>query len=129
MQLLWTSWLTVAVMALYFWIIYKAGKARMQFKVPAPASDGPPEFLRALRVQSNTVEQMVFFFPALWLCAIWTGDKLAAAMGTVWLLGRFLYAIAYYKEASKRSMGFMISSLAAICLVLAAIVGMSGVLK
>ncbi|MFZ6658560.1 MAPEG family protein [Undibacterium sp. TJN19] len=129
MQLLWTSWLTVAVLVLYCWIIYKAGKARTQFKVPAPAADGPPEFLRALRVQANTVEQMVFFFPALWLCAVWTGDKLAAAMGVVWLLGRLLYAITYYQDASKRSMGFLISGLAAIGLVLAAIVGMSGVLK
>lgn len=35
----------------------------------APAVDGPPEFLRALRVQMDTVEQTVFFLQALWLGA------------------------------------------------------------
>ncbi|MFZ6760594.1 MAPEG family protein [Undibacterium sp. Ji50W] len=129
MQLLWTSWLTVAVLGFYIWIIYKVGHARTQFQVKAPATDGPPEFLRVLRVHANTVEQMVLFFPALWLCAIWAGDKLAAAMGLVWLVGRCMYAIGYYADASKRSKGFMISTLAAMALLLAAMTGMSGVLK
>ncbi|MBC3920272.1 MAPEG family protein [Undibacterium sp. CY18W] len=129
MQLLWTSWLTVAVLGLYLWIIYKVGNARATFQIKAPAVDGPPEFLRVLRVHANTVEQMVLFFPALWLCALWTGDKLAAALGLVWLVGRFMYAVAYYSDASKRSMGFMISLLAALGLLLAAMTGMSGVLK
>lgn len=129
MQLLWTSWLIVAVLALYFWIVYRVGKARTFYQVKAPATDGPPEFLRALRVQENTVEQMVFFFPALWLCATWAGDKFAAVIGLVWLIGRFMYAIAYFSDASKRSMGFMISTLAAMGLLLVAIAGMNGVLK
>ncbi|MFZ6745750.1 MAPEG family protein [Undibacterium sp. JH2W] len=129
MHLQWTSWLTLAVLCMYIWNVIIVGRMRNVHKVPAPAMDGPPEFLRAMRVQANTVEQMVFFFPALWLCAVWSGDIPAALLGLVWLFGRIIYALAYLKDASKRSTGFLISSLAAIALMLGAIVGLSGVLK
>lgn len=129
MQFVWTSWVTLAVLAMYFWIIFEVGKARSRFQVKAPSVDGPPEFQRVMRVQVNTVEQMIFFFPALWLCALWLNDHVAALGGAVWLVGRVLYALAYYREASKRSSGFMISTLAAIALALGAVVGLSGMLK
>lgn len=129
MHLQWTSWLTLAVLCMYFWNVTIVGRLRTLHKIKAPAMDGPPEFLRAMRVQANTVEQMIFFFPALWLCAIWSGDLPAALLGLVWLVGRIMYAMAYLKDASKRSMGFLISGLAAVTLLLGAVLGLSGVLK
>ncbi|MBI1773678.1 MAG: MAPEG family protein [Burkholderiales bacterium] len=129
MHLQWTSWLTLAVLCMYFWNVMVVGRLRMKLGVKAPAMDGPPEFLRAIRVQSNTVEQMVFFLPALWLCATWSGDIAAALLGLVWLVGRIMYALAYLQDASKRSMGFLISTLAAVALLLGTVVGLSGVLK
>jgi glutathione S-transferase len=109
---------------MYFWIIYEVGKARDKYKVHAPSVDGPPEFLRALRVQINTVEQLIFFLPALWLCAYWWNDKIAAIGGVIWIVGRVMYAIGYYRDAAKRSMGFTLSMLAAIALVLGAVFGL-----
>ncbi|MDP1980794.1 MAPEG family protein [Undibacterium sp.] len=129
MHLQWTSWLTLAVLCMYFWNVMVVGRLRVKLQVKAPVMDGPPEFLRAMRVQANTVEQMVFFFPALWLCAIWSGDIPAALLGVVWLLGRIMYALAYLQDASKRSTGFLVSTLAAIALLLGAVVGLSGILK
>ncbi|MES2039904.1 MAG: MAPEG family protein [Pseudomonadota bacterium] len=129
MHLQWTSWLTLAVLCMYFWNVMVVGRLRMKLGVKAPAMDGPPEFLRAIRVQSNTVEQMVFFLPALWLCATWSGDIPAALLGLVWLVGRIMYALAYLQDAGKRSMGFLISTLAAVALLLGTVVGLSGVLK
>ena len=129
MHLQWTSWLTLAVLCMYFWNVMVVGRLRVKLQVKAPVMDGPPEFLRAMRVQANTVEQMAFFFPALWLCAIWSGDIPAALLGVVWLLGRIMYALAYLQDASKRSTGFLVSTLAAIALLLGAVVGLSGVLK
>lgn len=129
MHLQWTSWLTLAVLCMYFWNVMVVGRLRVKLGVKAPAMDGPPEFLRAMRVQANTVEQMVFFLPALWLCAAWTGDIPAALLGLVWLMGRIMYALAYLNDAGKRSMGFLISVLAAVALVLGAVLGLSGVLK
>ncbi|CAN5899606.1 MAPEG family protein [soil metagenome] len=119
-----TSWATLATLLMYFWIIYKVGAARGKYQVHAPSVDGPPEFLRALRVQINTVEQLVFFFPAMWLCAYWFSDMVAAMGGALWLLGRVLYALAYYRDATKRSTGFAISTLAALALALAAAYGL-----
>lgn len=124
MQLPWTSWATLATLIMYFWIIFNVGKARGKYRVQAPSVDGPPEFLRALRVQINTVEQLIFFIPALWLCAYWWNDKIAALGGMIWIIGRLMYAISYYRDAEKRAMGFVISTLAAIALVFGAAYGL-----
>ena len=43
----------------------------------------------------NTLEQMAFFLPSLWLCAIFLSDLAAAIGGIVWIGGRTLYALAY----------------------------------
>ena len=124
MQLPWTSWATLATLIMYFWIIFNVGKARGKYRVQAPSVDGPPEFLRALRVQINTVEQLIFFIPALWLCAYWWNDKIAALGGVIWIIGRLMYAISYYRDAEKRAMGFVMSTLAAIALVFGAAYGL-----
>ncbi|MFZ6751745.1 MAPEG family protein [Undibacterium sp. Dicai25W] len=126
MQILWTSWLTVVVLAMYFWNVVTVGKARGKYGVKAPSVEGPEDFQRALRVQANTVEQLVFFFPALWLCALWFSDKTAAIAGVVWVVGRILYALAYLKDPSKRGAGFAVATLASLALWLGAIVGLTG---
>jgi glutathione S-transferase len=128
MQIFWTSWVSLFALAMYFWTVVEVGKARGRHKIPAPSVDGPEEFLRALRVQSNTVEQMVFFFPALFLCAFWLSDPWAALGGGIWVAGRIWYALAYLKEAKKRAPGFMISTLASVALFLGALLGLSGIL-
>lgn len=124
LSLPWTSWVTLAVLMMYFWIIYNVALARGKYQVHAPSVDGPPEFLRALRVQINTVEQLVFFVPVLWLCAYWWNDKMAAAGGVIWLVGRVMYAIGYYRDAAKRSLGFMVATFAAFVLVFGAVFGL-----
>jgi glutathione S-transferase len=124
MQLLWTSWVTVATLCMYFWIIVNVGRARVKYQVIAPSVDGPPEFLRALRVQMNTVEQLIFFFPALWLCAYCLNDKFAALLGAVWIIGRIWYALSYYREAAKRAAGFSIATFASVTLLLGAVYGL-----
>ncbi|HYE49794.1 MAG TPA: MAPEG family protein [Azospirillaceae bacterium] len=114
----WTALATVAALSIYIWTIMRVGRARGQFGVPAPAMDGPPDFLRAIRVQANTVEQLVAFLPLLWLFAVAWGDRAAAAVGAVWCVGRILYAVGYYRAAERRSLGFSVSALAAVVLLL-----------
>lgn len=120
----WTSWITLATLVMYFWIIFNVAKARGKYQIDAPCVDGPVEFLCVLRVQMNTVEQLVFFVPALWLCAYWYSDRMAAAGGAIWIIGRILYALGYYRDPAKRSAGFLISTLAALALVLGAAYGL-----
>lgn len=113
-----SAWVTLAAMLLYIWIIMQVGRARGKFQIKAPTMDGPPAFLAAVRVQANTVEQMVLFFPALWLCAVFWQDRWAAVGGAVWIIGRLLYALGYYRDPDKRGLGFMISTLATVSLML-----------
>ena len=109
----WTAWITLAALAMYFWTGLNMGKARIKYEVPAPAMDGPIEFQRVARVQANTLEQMAIFLPALWMCAFFVSDRWAALGGAVWVVGRIIDALGYYKAASRRSPGFGISMLAA----------------
>lgn len=122
----WTGWATLAALGVYFWTIFNAGRARGTYKVKAPSMDGPPEFLSILRVQANTTEQLVLFLPALWLCALFQGDRIAAALGAAWVVGRIVYAIGYYQAPSKRGPGFVIAMAATACLVIATVLGLIG---
>ncbi len=112
----WTAWVTLAALLMYVWVLYNVGKARGRFGIVAPVCDGPVEFLSVLRVQGNTVEQMVAFFPALWTCAVFYNDVFAASCGAVWVVARILYALGYYQDPKNRSAGFVLSSLAILVL-------------
>jgi glutathione S-transferase len=124
MTLHWTAWATLVALVVYIWILMNVGKARGKFKIQAPTTDGPVEFQSVLRVQANTVEMMVVFFPALWLCAYFENDMWAAVGGIAWSIGRVVYAVGYYKDPAKRSAGFGITALATIALMLGAAWGL-----
>ncbi len=109
---------------MYFWIVFNVGRARGKFGIDAPIVDGPVPFLSVLRVQANTVEQMVMFLPALWLCAAYRGDHYAAAGGAVWIVGRIVFALAYYRNPAKRGFGFVMTILATLGLMVAAASGL-----
>jgi len=112
----WTAWVTLAALLMYAWVLYNVGKARGKFGIHAPNCDGPAEFLSVLRVQANTVEQMVAFFPALWTCAVFYNDVYAAIAGAVWVVARIVYAMGYYQDPKKRSAGFITSAIAIVAL-------------
>ena len=119
-----TASVTIASLLMYIWVFAKAGNARKIYQVPAPAMDGPAGFLAAMRVQANTVEQLVLFLPALWLCCLLMSDQLAAGLGVLWVLGRIIYALGYYQAPSRRGLGFGISSLASLGLLIGAVTGL-----
>ena len=81
-------------------------------------------FVFVVRVQANTIETVVLFFPALWLFAVSFGDVYAAAVGVLYPLGRIIYANAYYKAADKRSLGFLIGFISHIILIIGGLIGM-----
>ncbi|MBV8634421.1 MAG: MAPEG family protein [Burkholderiaceae bacterium] len=120
----WTAWVTLAALGMYSWVLYMVGKARGKFGIFAPNCDGPVEFLSVLRVQANTVEQMVAFFPALWTCAVFDNDVFAASCGAVWVVARIMYARGYYQDPKKRSTGFLISSFTIMALILGTAYGL-----
>ncbi len=99
------------------------GKARFTYKVMPPASSGPPEFERAVRVQQNTLEQVVVFLPALWLAALLDNSAIACLLGFFWVAGRIAYAVGYLQAPEKRGPGFGISFLSSAVLLVMALVG------
>jgi glutathione S-transferase len=123
-EMKWTAWTTVAALLTYFWVFANVGRARGKYKVVAPSIDGPIEFQRVYRVQINTVEQMVLFLPALWMCAYFFSDRWAAAGGIVWVIGRIVYALGYYRDPAKRELGFGISIVANVALIIGTVVGL-----
>jgi glutathione S-transferase len=118
-----TAAVTLLALLLYFYMSLNVGRARVTFGVKAPATAGQPEFERLFRVHMNTLEWMPIFLPALWLCAFYVGDYVAAGLGIVWIVGRILYMVGYTKAAEKRNIGFGIQALAAGVLLVSALVG------
>lgn len=119
-----TAWVTLAALAVYFWTFAIAGQARVKYKVPAPSMDGPVAFLSAHRVQMNTLEQLPLLLVPMWLCAIFLGDRWAAAGGVLWCLGRVLYALGYYQEPRRRELGFITGMVASASLIVGTVVGL-----
>lgn len=118
------TWVALAV---YLWTFVVAGKSRKEHQVIAPATTGPEPFMRALRVQQNTVEQLVLFLPALWLFAIYFNPIWAGWLGLAWSAARICYALSYYKAADKRGPAFMVALLIAVILWLLSLYGIINV--
>jgi glutathione S-transferase len=88
-------------LVLYVFVFAAAGRARHRYGVKAPAVTGAPEFERAFRVQQNTLEQLVWFIPALWLFALYVSATWGGIIGLVWIAGRAYYARSYYTSRPK----------------------------
>jgi glutathione S-transferase len=104
---------TLLALLLYFFMGARVGRDRVRYKVEAPAVTGDPHFERDYRVQMNTLEWLPLFLGSLWLFAIyWNDDRIAPAIGLVWIIGRYLYMTGYAKAAKDRGPGFGIQALA-----------------
>ena len=121
--ILWPSLVTVSALCMYFVVTINVGRARAKYKIIPPQTSGDPNFERVIRVQQNTLEQLVLFLPSLWLFSLFISPIWGAGIGALWVIGRILYAWGYYQEAKKRTLGFGISSLASIVLLLGSLVG------
>jgi glutathione S-transferase len=119
----WISLITVLTLLLYLVITINVGRARAKYKVSPPQMTGNPDFERVLRVQQNTLEQMVLFIPGLWLFSFYVSPLWGAVLGAIWLVGRVAYAWGYYQAAEKRAIGFAISSLSGMVLLLGSLIG------
>ena len=124
MSHLYTAAATLLVLLLHQWVTMMVAQARAKYGIKAPAVTGNEHFERAYRVQMNTIEQMVFFLPAMWLCAVLLSDIAAAVGGVMWVIGRVIYAISYVDDPARRGRGMMICVLAQYALWLGAAAGL-----
>lgn len=113
---------TALALLQFTWFSIQVGSMRAKHGVKAPAMSGPPEFERMMRVQQNTMEQLVVFVPALWLHAYLVNPRWAAAIGLVFIISRFIYRAAYLRDPAKRGLGFTTGFIAIAVLLVWALV-------
>jgi glutathione S-transferase len=115
----------VVMLALIQFIVFgvQVGQARMKYGIKAPAMSGHVMFERQVRVHMNTLEQLVVFVPAEFAYAYladglgWYGSEIAAFLGVIYLIGRHLYARAYVRDPSSRSIGFMLTAIPSMLMI------------
>jgi glutathione S-transferase len=114
---------TVLALLLYVGVFATASRARVRYGVQAPAVTGAPQFERALRVQQNTLEQLIWFLPALWLFAFYVSALWASIIGLVWIASRIYYAASYYRDPATRGPGFITGFASSGVLLIGALIG------
>lgn len=109
---------TVLALLQFLWLSIQVAQARGRYGIAAPATAGNELFERHFRVQMNTLEQLVLFLPALWMFAAYVSPLWAAAVGVVFVLGRAVYAMSYVRNPQKRSLGFALTALPTVVMLI-----------
>ena len=110
-------------LAEYFYFLMRCGAARGRLGVAAPATVGDAEFERYFRVQYNTIEQLVVFLPGMLLFGYYVDPTVAAGVGVVFIIGRFLYGRGYVIDPARRGPGFLLTVVSNAVLLLGGLVG------
>ena len=120
----------IILLALVQFIIFGAlvGLTRNQFNVHAPATTGQDDWERRFRVHQNTMEQLVSFIPAIWICATYTSVAVACILGVTFLVGRTLYAVTYIRDPASRGPGMVITFGSVVLLILCGLGGVAAAL-
>jgi glutathione S-transferase len=107
----------------FFAFCWAVGRARVRYNVPAPATTGNATFECYFRVQMNTLEQLVIFVPSMVMFAHYWGPTVAAALGALFIIGRAIYFYGYTRAPERRHMGFLVSSVPNLALLIGSVLG------
>lgn len=115
----------VTALALLQFIVFgfKVGRARGRYGIKAPAISGNETFERYFRIQQNTLEQLIVFLPGLYLFSHYYSPLVAAGIGVIYLIGREVYSMTYVKDPAKREIGYGLTFLPTVVLVLGGLFG------
>ena len=122
--LIWIGWITVVALVFYLGLAMHAAAQRGRHRIAAPAMSGHPDFERAGRIHMNTLEHLVPFLVALWMCAIFWEPLPAAILGIVWLFGRVIYVLGYWSAPERRHPGFILAMIALVLLLIGTAYGL-----
>lgn len=115
--------LTGLILLEYFVFAMMVGAVRGKTGIQAPAMTGDPKLERMIRVQMNTLEQIVVVIPSLWLFGTYISEVYAAGLGVVFVISRVLYCRGYLLEPGKRAIGFGLGMLATMILLIGGLYG------
>jgi uncharacterized membrane protein YecN with MAPEG domain len=128
MPLALPSLMTLLAVLWYIVTALQVARAHGKSNILPPAMTGNPALERAVRVQMNTLEQLVAFLPAMWIYAWFGNPRWAAIACAVWIIGRIMYAFGYWAHEDKRSPGFLVSFFALAVVWVAALISVVRVL-
>ncbi|MGC3981817.1 MAG: MAPEG family protein [Steroidobacteraceae bacterium] len=124
----WVQLVTLLAGVQFLWLGLLVARARMRYGVVAPATAGNEMFERYHRVHMNTLETLVVFLPALWIAAQYWSPRWMAALGAIYLVGRMLYLQGYVADPKGRHIGYAVTVLPVIALILIGLYGAIGTL-
>jgi uncharacterized MAPEG superfamily protein len=122
-----TEAVTILAVLMLFYTSVPVGRARGKHGIKAPAMTGHEDMDRAVRVHMNSLEQYALFMPLLWVATLtftlvtW----LPAALGLIWIVARFIYMQAYLRDPASRSVGFSLTLLATLGLLVLSVIGVA----
>jgi glutathione S-transferase len=106
-----------------FIFAFQVGKARGIYGVNAPAISGNENFERMFRVHQNSIEQLVLFIPAIWIFGYYVSAEIGAGLGVVFIIARQIYKSAYIGDPKRRAVGFGLSALSMMILLIGGMIG------
>ena len=109
---------TIIALLQYSYFGVLVGASRGKYCVPAPAQTGNEQFERMNRVHLNTLEQLIVFIPALWMHAQFANPIFGAILGVIFIVGRFIYRAEYLKDPDSRSLGFGMTFIPSVVLLI-----------
>jgi uncharacterized MAPEG superfamily protein len=122
-----TEAVTILAVLMLFYTSVPVGRARGKHGIKAPSITGHEDMDRAVRVHMNSLEQFALFLPLLWVATLtftlvaW----LPAALGLIWIVARFIYMQAYLRDPASRSVGFSLTLLATLGLLVLSVIGVA----
>ncbi|HEX5279968.1 MAG TPA: MAPEG family protein [Micropepsaceae bacterium] len=102
------------------------GYMRGKWKILAPATAGHPDFERAFRIHSNTVENLVLFIPLLWVASAFYGGTIPFWLGVAWVISRLVYAWGYSRQNTQlRGPGALLGFVSLLGLLVLSAIGLA----
>ena len=121
MEFVLSATVTLVTLGIYLRVFANVSRVRAKTNIWGPATSGSFELECAIRSQTNLTEHLVMFLPLLWLCAWLNSDLVAAILGSLFPVGRILYA-RYYPKGHRT--GFLIQLFSEIALFFAVSFGL-----
>jgi glutathione S-transferase len=103
-------------------------RARLKYKVAAPAIVGNLDFERVFRAHYNTLEQMPMILSLLLIFGLTVDSVVASALGVLWGVARLVYAVGYSKSAKDRHLGSSVSSVITLILLIGSLYGVINII-
>jgi glutathione S-transferase len=114
--------IVMLALAEYMYFVARVGASRGKLGVDAPACTGNDTFERIFRVQQNTLEQLIIFVPGTYAFAHYVSVKWVWIPAAMFIIGRFLYSMAYVSKPDSRAPGALMTLLANAVLVLGVLI-------